>query len=77
MESEGEDCGPGGTQPPRPDPATPGGTDRVYRIHRMSRRQRGGAGERILLLAEDWEKKHKRDPVILSLTRTELLSNEI
>ena len=37
MESEGEDCRQGGTQPPRPDPATPGGADRVYRMHRMSR----------------------------------------
>jgi hypothetical protein len=30
VESEGEDCRQGGTQPPRLDPATPGGADRVY-----------------------------------------------
>ena len=32
-------------KPTRPDPATLGGADRVYRVHRMSRRQRCGAGE--------------------------------
>ena len=47
MESEGEDCLrlKGGTKPARPDPATPGGADRVYRVHRLSRRHRGGEGE--------------------------------
>ncbi len=40
----------------------------------MSRRQRGGAGERAKfkedkyrLLAEDWAKKHKRHPVVLPI----------
>ncbi len=65
MESEGEDCRQGGTQAPRPDPATSGGTDRVYRIDRMSRRQRGGRNSR--RTSTDWAKKHKRHPVVLPL----------